>query len=386
MSGFPRPTPLAEAAAPPSPSTSPARRMSLTESFLNARPPLGALAATGEVFGRGPNLVDLRRDSAGSVPTTRTRRGSSLSGASAVGSPGSRGLCVDSPVIMERRSEDNRRYEHDPMDGANGMMDTNGVSNGVSNGTNGTEKALNGRASGEETVSDRGHETQPHWWAVTKTGLAAFWKWFTTPFGFVLTIYMLNVVAWGGMLFLLLCNASPAMCKPSCNDINSPRRIWIEIDSQILNSLFCVTGFGLIPWRFRDLYHLLRWRLFSRTADYTKLQEIHSNWYRAPDPLPSAEEPITGERAPTTKSWKLDYVIWLYVWNTFFQVILSTFMWHYNRIERPSWSTGLFVALACGVAGMAGGQVWWESRKVKQIEGEKPKDEVAEEEARGRQS
>jgi hypothetical protein len=41
----------------------------------------------------------------------------------------------------------------------------------------------------------------------TKEGLVAFWKFFTTPFGFCLTIYGLNIVAWGGMLFLLLCNA-----------------------------------------------------------------------------------------------------------------------------------------------------------------------------------
>lgn len=237
---------------------------------------------------------------------------------------------------------------------------------------------------------------------------------------------MLNVVAWGGMLFLLLCNAAPAMCNPTCNDINSPRRIWIEIDSQILNALFCVTGFGLIPWRFRDLYYLLKWRCFGKTSGYLKLQEIHSAWYRpgagsdttcatprsqdpaaaetgeivaaavqekreAPnDPAVAGaaiervdaavnEDTITGDRAPPTKSWKLDYVIWLYCWNTFFQVCLSGFMWGMNRYDRPPWSTGLFVALACGVAGMAGGQVWWETRKVKRVEGDPKKEEQVQE-------
>lgn len=38
----------------------------------------------------------------------------------------------------------------------------------------------------------------------TKLGLIAFWNYFTTPLGFCVTIYGLNVVAWGGMLFLLL--------------------------------------------------------------------------------------------------------------------------------------------------------------------------------------
>lgn len=94
------------------------------------------------------------------------------------------------------------------------------------------------------------------WTTSLAIGLRSFAKWVLTIPGFLITVYGLNVVAWGGMLFLLLCNAAPAMCRPTCNDINSPRRIWIEIDSQILNALFCVTGFGLAPWRFRDLYWL----------------------------------------------------------------------------------------------------------------------------------
>lgn len=193
---------------------------------------------------------------------------------------------------------------------------------------------------------------------------------------------MLNIVAWGGMLFLLLINAAPAMCKPSCNAINSPRRIWIEIDSQILNALFCVTGFGLIPWRFRDLYFLLKWRVAGQKAALVRLAKIHDGWFRIPaeaEEEVGAEvgprETVTGARAPPTKSWKMDFVVWLYVWNTFLQAVLSGFMWGMNRIERPSWSTGLFVALACIVAGVAGGMVWWEGRKVKRIEGVEEKEE-----------
>ena len=169
------------------------------------------------------------------------------------------------------------------------------------------------------------------------------------------------MVAWGGMLFLLLCNAAPAMCRPTCDDINSPRRVWIEIDSQILNALFCVTGFGLVPWRFRDLFYLLQWRCCGQSHAYLRLQEIHRNWYRPADATPAATTPPTG-------SWKLDYVIWMYAWNTFFQCCLSGFMWGMDRRRRPAWSTGLFVALACLVAGLAAGQVWWEARKVQAIE------------------
>ena len=97
-------------------------------------------------------------------------------------------------------------------------------------------------------------------WQATKIGARGFWNYFITPVGFLITIYSLNVVAWGGMLFLILCHATPAMAHPSWNDNYSSAKIWLETDSQILNALFCVTGLGLIPWRFRDLYYLLQWR------------------------------------------------------------------------------------------------------------------------------
>ena len=95
---------------------------------------------------------------------------------------------------------------------------------------------------------DNGYQFPPkHTWSeATVIGLKAFWKFTWTPLGFFVVLYGLLVVAFGGMLFLLLCNAAPAMCNPDCNDINSPRRIWVEYDSQIVNALFCVTGFGMI--------------------------------------------------------------------------------------------------------------------------------------------
>ncbi|KAI8660694.1 hypothetical protein NCS57_01047300 [Fusarium keratoplasticum] len=231
----------------------------------------------------------------------------------------------------------------------------------------------------------------------TKTGLIAFWNYFLTPLGFCVTIYGLNVVAWGGMLFLLLCNAAPAMCHPTCNDINSPRRKWIEWDSQILNALFCVTGFGLAPWRFRDLYFLLQYRVKNDTIALRRLGGIHRGWFRLPgsedvdvnigpknvssspelcssisvpfpeDKIPDA--PLTGRRAPATPVWKMDAVVWLMVWNTFLQCVLAGFMWGLNRYDRPSWSTGLFVALACIVAAIGGIMMFIEGKKVKGIEG-----------------
>jgi len=301
-----------------------------------------------------------------------------------------------------------------------------------------------------EEVPTSGYTPPPilPWTASTVIALKTFWHWFLTPFGFLVTIYGFNVVAWGGMLFLLLCNASPAMCRTpvlpphlkgqrlspaaslalghkgypvkfDCNDIDSPRRIWLEIDSQILNALFCVTGFGLVPWRARDLYYLLRWRLTSekrvglmrKLHDLRVLAGIYRNWFRLPDshtldqmnaaeyerqfsktgtttspatdvesgivddlrvPIPAnkcPEDPPTGIRAPPTSLWKLDFFIWSQACNTFFQVCLCGFMWGMDRYDRPPWATGLFIALGCLIAGFGGLVSFLEGKEVRRVEG-----------------
>ncbi|KAK6335675.1 hypothetical protein TWF696_002441 [Orbilia brochopaga] len=236
-------------------------------------------------------------------------------------------------------------------------------------------------------------------WQATKKFLGAFWRWFLTPMGFLITLYFLLVVAWGGMIFLLLCNAAPAMRGPyGADDKRSARSIWIEIDSQVLNALFCVTGFGLIPWRFRDFYYLMRFRIKHDPVALNHLANIHRGWFRVDDKGPrtyplryagSDEEELsqsmttqqtaqthrtisrtrTGKHAGPTQLWKLDLVIWFYVWNTIFQAILAGGMWGINRYDRPSWFTALFIVLGFGVAIGAGVVIGIEGRRIKKIEG-----------------
>lgn len=235
-----------------------------------------------------------------------------------------------------------------------------------------------------------------------------------TPFGFLITLYGLNVVAWGAMIFFVLLNAAPAMCHPSCNALNSPRKKWIEYDSQILNALFCVTGFGLIPWRFRDFYFLMRWRMRGEQQYFRRLAGIYSGWFRLPgsdhladdigpppvynkknpmteeSPPPYSEEeiaameanhalplpvtrtppaPLTGVRAKPTKPYTLDIVIWMYLWNTILQGALAGCMWGLNRFNRPSATTGIFITFGCIVAIIAGITAFIEGKKVKAVEG-----------------
>ena len=245
-------------------------------------------------------------------------------------------------------------------------------------------------------------------------GLKAFWKFFLTPFGFLITIYGLNVVAWGAMIFFVLLQAAPAMCHPSCNDDYSARKIWIEIDSQILNGLFCVTGFGLIPWRFRDFYYLIQWRVFKKYDYFRRLAGHNRGWFRLPGsdkldehlapppvynkknpkrddsppewteeefaeleenpavPLPVTSmppAPLTGVRAPPTKPVMIDVVVWMYILNTAFQACLAGAMWGLNRFTRPSWVTGFLVTIACLVGIVAGIVVFREGKKIKKVEG-----------------
>jgi hypothetical protein len=233
-------------------------------------------------------------------------------------------------------------------------------------------------------------------WQATTIALRGFWRYFLTPVGFLITIYSLNVVAWGGMLFLILCHATPAMAHPSYNDDHSGAKVWLEIDSQILNALFCVTGLGLIPWRFRDLYYLLQWRWKKNPEGLRRLAGIHRGWFRLhgseeldprfhpeTDPVPAnvnemtlalpvnltPSAPLTGERAPPSLYWKLDLVIWAFVVNTFLQIILCGVMWGLNRFNRPGWVTGLLISTACIVAMVGGWYIFKEGKTVKKVEG-----------------
>jgi hypothetical protein len=253
------------------------------------------------------------------------------------------------------------------------------------------------------------------WTQSTVIGCKAFGKFVITPFGFLITVYGLNVVGWGAMIFFLLLNAAPAMCNPSCSDKHhSARQIWIEIDSQVLNALFCVTAWGLIPWRFRDFHYLMRWRIHKDQSAHRKLAGLYRGWYRLPGsnqlpdhlapppvynkkhpqnpdspppyseheiheleqnpaiPLPVSsmpEPPLTGMRASPSRSWTLDFVIWMYLWNTILQCFLAGFMWGYNRYNRPSWAVGLFITLGCVTGIAAGILVFIEGKKVKRAEG-----------------
>lgn len=275
-----------------------------------------------------------------------------------------------------------------------------------------------------------------HTWKQSCTIYArAFWKFFLTVKGFLITIYALNVVAWGAMIFFLLIpGATPAMCKswPNCEDKqHSARQIWIENCSQILTALFSVTAYGLLPWRLRDFYYMLRYQIWNDYHALRRLAGFYRGWYRLPGsealpeslgpppepknlrarklfsmrmwssdsdsdvekadvindeiaaleanpavPLPPwsmPPAPLTGIRARPTKFKALAIMIWMYIWNTLFQVGLCVVMWRFNRFQRNTGYftalTALFIVCGCFTGIGAGIVVGREGKVIKETEG-----------------
>ncbi|OQD82258.1 hypothetical protein PENANT_c022G07220 [Penicillium antarcticum] len=183
-----------------------------------------------------------------------------------------------------------------------------------------------------------------------KKGFIAIWRFIRTPTGLFITLYGCNVIAWGAMLFFLLLKVGRMS--------EERKEVWIEIDSQILNGLFCLTSWGLAPWRIRDTYWLLMWRIGSgKRSQNGSCDETTSR------------KTLTGKSAPATKTWKMDFVVINMLLNSLFQIGMATFMWEYNRHTRPNFGVGLFIGLGCFSSLLAGILTWWEGRKVKLIEG-----------------
>ncbi|KAH6682623.1 hypothetical protein B0J14DRAFT_499022 [Halenospora varia] len=330
--------------------------ISVADSLINFNPQPGMWAATGAAIAQAPNLTELREPIGGGENIQFDAHGHSA-----------RTVVTDSSGVPVLTTVLSRTATRVPTRNNTTVLHDDTTKKHEAESLSADELSM-------PTLAEQAASEEKHGWGETALhGLTAAWKFFCTPTGFVMTIYGLNIVAWGAMLFFLLLGAAPAMNHPSKDSDDSPRKKWIEIDSQILNALFCVTGFGLAPWRFRDLYWLIQVRFRKNRHAMGRLLQQNKSWFRPPmwyqEESDEKRVTFTGEVAPPTRLWKLSFVVWMMVWNTFLQAVLAAFMWAYNRIDRPSWATGTFIALGCGVSLLAGLMMWWEGRKVKKIEG-----------------
>lgn len=310
--------------------------VSAAERLLEYNPARGMWMATGTAIAHAPNLTDLRSPVGGDRIVFDSHGKSARDGSAEE---------LKNEIIVERRATITS------IDLKNAMRTTE-----ASDDQDSTIL--------EQAVTESEADLLPpkaSWPQATKHGLYAFWKFLITPTGFLITLYGINVVGWGAMLFFLLLKVGPMQGNTQL----SQRKVWLEIDSQILNALFCVTGFGLAPWRFRDLYWLWTWRLRSGIVSKKAIHHLahrNTSWFRLRESDMDDNDiniahfhhmqTFTGEVVPPTASWKMDFVVINMVLNTLFQVGMATFMWHYNRFNRPSFGVGLFIGLASTIEGL----------------------------------
>ena len=140
----------------------------------------------------------------------------------------------------------------------------------------------------------------------------------------LVVLYALNIVAWGGMLFLILVGAANRTMSDE-----QTRKVWVEIDSQILNALFCVTGLGLIPWRVRDLV------------------QLHWTRYRPQ---------LVKHHSYTSNLFWIRIVVWSFIANSLLQIGMAVCMWSMDMNTRPGWLVGIFVGLGC-LSGIVAGLI-----------------------------
>jgi len=412
----------------------------------DSNPPLGAWQAIGEDTAKGPTIPEIKRGSYSAdgwshegqlekrhfrphdIHNRRLSRASSQSRASR-----------STSAVPEEQEGLQARGEARPVHAEKAASKHVSVPPSTSEAAESTQDSIGPNEAGEYPNGYRFPKT--HTWTQSFAIFGrAFWKFFCTIKGFLITIYGLNIVAWGAMIFFLLIpGATPAMCKgyPDCDDKRySARQIWIENCSQILTALFCVTAFGLLPWRLRDFYYMLRYQALNDYSAHRRLAGYYRGWYRLPgsdklpellgpppepvdlkakslfslkrnkkeqdvemkeadlqQPLYADEEvaaleanpavplppwsmppaPLTGIRARPTKFSSLAWMIWMYIWNTLFQVGLCVVMWGYDRFERNyayfSALVALFIVMGCGTGIVAGIIVGREGKAIKQTEG-----------------
>jgi hypothetical protein len=318
------------------------RARAASVSFANTAPQLGIWQAAGTAIAQAPNLTELREPDSGGSNIVFDAHGHSAR----VAKPDENGslMLVKSPTRMLEQLDEEKK-EVAPIPPKHPHLEQH-------------------RAHLRSLHERHKSVVKEKWGPTIMHGLTAFWKFSKTPWGFLIVLYCLNIVvspamlltsnrasadppkAWGAMLFFLALHAAPAMDHPNNgNDDSSPRKKWIEIDSQILNALFCVTGFGLAPWRFRDFYWSFRAVHFHHKPSLARLMQQNKAWFRPAAWYYDGDDEkamatFTGKRAPPTAMWKLAFTVDMMVANTGLQAVLSYYMWAYNRIDRPGWATG----------------------------------------------
>lgn len=173
---------------------------------------------------------------------------------------------------------------------------------------------------------------------------------FLTFSGLLVTLYFLLVAAFAIFLAILLADSSSIISRTwnSENIHDSGRRSWIEVCTQVLTALFCISGLGLLPTRARDLYLIVRGQILGDIYSSNRIRRIHSNWFWA----------------GFSGNWKLVLVGVLFMTSSVLQVLLCVAMWHLDRYTRPTWMTASLISVSSTFVIVAGLIIFVETRRI----------------------
>lgn len=188
------------------------------------------------------------------------------------------------------------------------------------------------------------------YWLLLKTYTRLALSYLFSVEGFIVTAYFVTILGVSIMLIILLCNGAPAMTRKwgPDNVQHSPRRIWIEICTQVLNGLFCLAGLGLFLIRARDVYLWIRGVYFGDIYRTKKILRIHSNWFWG----------------GFSRPWKLFTVIFVLMASSILQVLLCFVMWNYSKYNRPTWATASLIGTSASLTVLSGLIMLIESRRI----------------------
>jgi len=198
--------------------------------FLDSAPPLGFFHASGAIASNLPTITDVQKgrfnsdgwSGPGQRRNSQAHRDSDIHILNSVGQNIVSGGTVfrtttlsPIPDAPSRRKEIVPAVENGIVSGFGGKFEpkTKETSFSVTADSTSSEGTSAVIAPHDPRVPyANGYQFPPkHTWGQSTTiGLHAFWKFFLTPFGFIIVVYSLNVVAWGGMLFLVLIGGAPA--------------------------------------------------------------------------------------------------------------------------------------------------------------------------------
>lgn len=192
-------------------------------SIMQANPQLGAWQAAGTAIAQAPNLTELRDPESGGDNITFNAQGHSAR----IAVQEADGELALTRTMSNFAGQPSPIQERPVFTG----VFADGAQNPREDGPAGphgekTDDALDAPPPlhRRQSLAVKYQSQEKVSWGVTiKNGLKAFWKFFITPSGFVITIYCLNIVAWGVRLPHSFPSPSSANTPRPCSSSSSSK-------------------------------------------------------------------------------------------------------------------------------------------------------------------